>query len=286
MNIELLLQPISFSDMPANSIALDGAVRGCHLDIATNKWSFDHHGESQASISTRSTAMQVLLAIRAGLNVSQIENVFVSSVDADSVIATGLVMRPKLAESSEVITLVAMYLDAIDSMGPAGALSDDNLAFHFNLRAGFKEELSTQLLLSKVGLFFELVEGGKLFEVSSTPPKEKCWLMSFQADGSYYEEEFGEFNMGDLYKESNVGILFNEATGKVTIGAKSSFVTSKNFLEDGLFQRLNWMEEARDGTPGWGGKDLIGGSPFKVGTKLSRHDVAHVLSNFLRGDLK
>jgi hypothetical protein len=286
MDIKLLLQPISFNEIPKNSIALDGAVRGCHLDIVGNRWSFDHHAESQPSISTRSTAMQVLLALRAGLDVHRIENVFVSSIDADSVIATSLVMRPKLAENSEVIKLVALHLDTVDSMGPAGALNDEPLAFHFTLRAGFKEELSTELLLSKVGLFFSLVEDGKLFELNSTPPKEECWLMSFQPEGEYYTEQFGVFNMGDLYKESNVGILFNEATGKVTIGAKSAFVTSKNFLEDGLFQRLNWNEEAKGGTPGWGGKDLIGGSPFKVGTKLSRHDVAHVFSNFLRGDLK
>jgi hypothetical protein len=286
MDIKLLLQPISFDKMKSNSIALDGAVRGCHLDINSNRWSFDHHDEGQASISTRSTAMQVLLAIRAGLDVTKIENVFVSSVDADSVIATGLIMRPELANNSSVIELIALHLDSVDSMGPAGALSNDNLAFHFALRAGFKEELSTELLLSKVDLFFSLVDNGKLFEANSTLPKEKSWLMSFQPDGSYYEEEFGEFNMGDLYLKSPVGILFNEETGKVTVGAKSSFVTDKNFLEGGLFQRLNWMEEARDGTPGWGGKDLIGGSPFKVGTKLSRHDVAHVFSNFLRGDLK
>ena len=286
MDIKLLLQPISFDKMKSNSIALDGAVRGCHLDINSNRWSFDHHDEGQASISTRSTAMQVLLAIRAGLDVTKIENVFVSSVDADSVIATALIKRPEIANNDELIKLITLHLDTIDSMGPAGALNDQSLALHFSLRAGYKEELSSELLLSKVDLFFQMVKEGELFNVNSTPPKEECWLMSFQADGSYYVEEFGRFNMGDLYKKSNVGILFNEETGKVTIGAKSSFVTSKNFVLDGLFQKLNWMEEDQDGTPGWGGKDLIGGSPFKVGTKLSRHEVAHILSLFLRGTLK
>ena len=282
MNIELLSNPISFQDLPANSVALDGAVRGTHLDVATNRWSFDHHDTNQHSISTRSTALQVLLAIRAGLDVYQIENVFVSSVDADSVIATGLVMKPELAKKDEVIKLVALHLDTVDSMGPAGALSNESLAFHFSLRAGYKEELSTELLLSKVDLFFSLVEEGKLFKANSTPPKEECWLMSFQADGSSYEEELGNFNMGDLYLRSTVGILFNEETGKVTVGAKSSFVTSKNFLQNGLFDLLNSMEEVKGGTPGWGGKDLIGGSPFKVGTKLNRSEVASAFANFLR----
>ena len=281
MNVQLLLQPISFRDLSANSIALDGAVRGTYLDVTTNCWSFDHHAENQPSISTRSTAMQVLLALRAGLNVSSIQNVLVSSVDADSVIATGLVMRPELVNRQEIVELITLHLDPIDSMGPAGALVDHNLAIHFNLKAGFKEKLSTELLLEKVNTFFSLVEEGKLFQHSSSPGKEKAWLMSFRMDGSY-QEEVGDYNMGDLYLRSPVGILFNEETGKVTIGAKSSFVTDKNFLKDGLFGLLNSMEEAKGGTPGWGGKDLVGGSPFKVGTKLSRHEIANVFSNFLK----
>lgn len=287
MNIELLLSPISFDDMPANSVALDGAVRGTHLDIKSNRWSFDHHASNQPSIATRSTALQVLLALRAGLDVSQIQNVFVSSVDADSVIATALVMRPELTENSEVIELITLHLDTVDSMGPSGALSDSNLSIHFSLKAGFKEELTTELLLEKVDLFYSLAEGGKLFETSADR-KSPVTLISISPSGKVVGMEEGEYGFADLYKNATIGILYTPS--RVTIGMKSSFVTSKNLLADGLFDRLNQAEIAagaavkEDGSivNGWGGKDLVGGSPFKGVTLLSAQEVADIVCDFLK----
>lgn len=287
MNTELLLSPISFDDMPANSVALDGAVRGTHLDIVGNRWSFDHHAKSQPSISTRSTAMQVLLALRAGLDVSQIENVFVSSVDADSVIATALVMRPELKDDYNIVTLVTLYLDTIDSMGPSGALSDSNLAIYFSLKAGFREELTTQLLLEKVEVFYDLVKKERLFE-SSPDRKSRAILISFSPAGKQIGWEEGQYGFADLYKSANIGILYTP--NRVTIGVKSSFVTSKNLLTDGLFDRLNEAEIQagaavnEDGSiaNGWGGKDLVGGSPFKGETLLLAQEVADIVAEFLQ----
>ena len=69
MNVTLVHNPLSFSDLPNNSIALDGAVRGCHLDLPSNRWSFDHHASDQPSLSTRSTSAQTLAALTCGLNV-------------------------------------------------------------------------------------------------------------------------------------------------------------------------------------------------------------------------
>ena len=141
MNIQLFLNPIPFSELPNNSIALDGAVRGCHLDFTNNRWSFDHHAENQASLSTRSSAMQVLLALRAGLDVSRVKNVFVSSVDADSVTATALVLNPKLSNSEEVIKYITMYLDTVDCLGPCGALQNESFSFHYSLKAPSRQNL-------------------------------------------------------------------------------------------------------------------------------------------------
>ena len=287
MNVTLIHNPISFSSLSNNSIALDGAVRGTHLDVENNKWSFDHHAEDQLSLSTRSTALQVLLALRAGLDVSSDMNVLVSSIDADSVIATALILKPELKSNYHVITLIAVYLDTIDSMGPSGALSSDNLSLHFSLKTGFKEELSTELLLSKVELFFSLVEEEQLFE-TSTDRKSAVTLISISPDGRNAAFQEGEFGFADLYKFATIGILYSPE--RTTIGVKSSFVTSKNLLKDGLFDRLNEAEvEAgapvnEDGTiaNGWGGKDLVGGSPFKGVTLLSAQQVANIVCDFLR----
>jgi hypothetical protein len=286
MNVTLIHNPINFSDLQPNTIALDGAVRGTHLDMQNNKWSFDHHDKNQHSISTRSTALQVLLALRAGLDVSSIENVLVSSIDADSVIATGLVMRPELINNYDVITLATLYLDTIDSMGPSGAFSDSNLSIHFSLKAGFKEELTTELLMNKVEAFYSLVREERLFD-SSPDRKSPVTLISISPNGRNVTFDDGEFGFADLYKTSNIGVLYSPE--RTTIGVKSSFVTSKNLLTDGLFDRLNQAEikagaavnENGSISNGWGGKDLVGGSPFKGVTLLSAEQVANIVCDLL-----
>ena len=286
MEVKLLLNPIPFSDLPSNSVALDGAVRGCHLDLDTNRWSFDHHASDQPSLSTRSTAAQVLAALTCGLDVSTIENVYVSSIDADSVISTAMILNPGLADRTSIIELVLLHLDLLDSLGPAAALDPREMAFHGLLRAGWKEELTTQLLLQKVYLFLELVENNKLFE-RAEPRREECFLVSISK--SECSISFGEYGFKDLYKHSNVGILYNEESGKVTLGAKSSFVTSKHFLNDGLFALLNDAEVTKGAAvdengvikDAWGGKDLVGGSPFGSPTLLTIEEIITIFKEFL-----
>ncbi|MDG1141852.1 MAG: hypothetical protein P8N24_01375 [Hellea sp.] len=284
--MKLVHNPILFTDLPSNSIALDGAVRGCHLDLSTNRWSFDHHASDQPSLSTRSTAAQVLAALTCGLNVSGIENLFVSSIDADSVISTAMILNRELADRTSVIELILLHLDLLDSLGPAAAIDPREMAFHNLLRSGWKEELTTELLLQKVQVFNELVEGSKIFD-RAEPRREECHLVSISEDETF--SDFGKFGFKDLYKHANVGILFNEESGKVTLGAKSNFVTSKHFLNDGLFVLLNDAEVAK-GAPvnhegvivdAWGGKDLVGGSPFKGRTLLSVEEVTAILKEFL-----
>ena len=287
MKVELVHHPLTWGRLPENSIALDGAVRGCRLDLNKDRWSFDHHAEDQPSLSTRSTAMQVLLALRAGLDVSRIQKVLVSSIDADSVTATGLVLRPELARNEEVIRYIAMYLDTVDSLGPCGALQEEMMSFSFSLKAGFKEELTTELLLSKVEVFYSMVEEGRLFETGEQR-RNPCTLVSIDNGGNLLSIEEGEFSFGELYKKSNIGILYTPQ--RVTIGAKSSFVTDKHFLLDGLFERLNRVEVAKGAETdengqivnGWGGKDLVGGSPFKGETLLTVEEVTNIVTSFLK----
>lgn len=286
MNVQLLTSPIYFDDLPSNTIALDGAVRGTHLDITNNRWSFDHHAEDQHSISTRSTALQMLLALRAGLDVSKIENVLVSSVDADSVTATALILKPELSRDEEVIKYIAMYLDTVDSMGPSGALQNEQMSFNFNLKAGFKQELTTELLLEKVQLFYSMVEENKLFETGEQR-RNTCTLVAIDNSGNVLNIEEGEFAFTDLYSLSNIGILYSP--DKVTIGIKSSFVSDKHMLNDGLFDRLNEAEIAAGAATneggyilnGWGGKDLVGGSPMGSPTLLSIEEVIAIFEEFL-----
>ena len=286
MNVKLVHTPISFSDLPSNSVALDGAVRGCHLDLSSNKWSFDHHDANQPSLSTRSTAAQTLAALTCGLDVKSIQNVFVSSVDADSVISTALILKPELADRTSIIELILLHLDLLDSLGPAASMDPREMSFHSLLRAGWKEELTTELLMEKVEVFLELVEQDKLFD-RAEPRREECYLVSISEEET--SSAFGQYGFKDLYKHSNVGILFNENSGKVTLGAKSSFVTSKHFLNDGLFALLNDAEISKGAAvnaegvikDGWGGRDLVGGSPFGGPTLLSIEEITAIFREFL-----
>ena len=288
MQISLVTSPMNFSDLPSNSVALDGAVRGTHLSLTTNRWSFDHHHQDQASLSTRSSALQTLLALRAGLDVSSIENVYVSSIDADSVISTALIMKPELRDNQDVIKLITLHIDTVDSMGPVGALSKESLNIHFTLRAGFKQELKTELLLEKVELFYDLIEKKQLFN-SSPEQKNLVTLVSISTNGDVKMEN-GEFGFSDLYSKASIGILHNPDGTRTTVGIKSSFVSEKHMLNDGLFDKLNAAEVAagaatnEDGTiaSGWGGKDLVGGSPFKGKTLLSINQITKIVSDFLK----
>ena len=262
-NVQLLHNPIPFSQLPSNSVALDGAVRGCHLDFEGNRWSFDHHAPNQPSLSTRSSAMQTLLALRAGLDVSKIENVYVSSIDADSVTATALCLSPELAGSEDVIKYVAMYLDTVDSMGPAGSLQNESMSFHYSLKAAFKQTLTTELLLEKVTMFMSLVEGGDLFK-ESPPRKNEAVLVSISNDGDVLSMEEGEFSFTDIYLKSNVGVLFSPQ--KVTVGIKSSFVSNKNMARDGLFELFDAAEVAKGAPVDEDGKLVGAGEGEKEGT--------------------
>jgi len=287
MNVELLHNPIQFSQLPKNTIALDGAVRGTHLDFSTNRWSFDHHAEGQYSISTRSSAMQVLLALRAGLDIKKIENVFVSSIDADSVTATALVMSPALAQDEDIVRYITMYLDTVDCLGPCGALRNLNMSVFYSLKAGFKEPLTTRLLLEKVEKFLSLIKRSELFNFTNEE-KNKCILVSIDNNGNVIGMNPGYFSFNDIYARRNIGILYSPE--KVTIGIKSNFVTNKNMLEDGLFEEFNQAEiekgapinEEGDLIDKWGGKDLVGGSPFGASTLLSVEEVTEIFCNWLK----
>jgi|13_taG_2_1085334.scaffolds.fasta_scaffold07888_4 hypothetical protein len=287
MKVQLLHNPIPFSQLPPNSIALDGAVRGTEFDFSNNRWSFDQHGTGQHSLSTRSSAMQTLLALRAGLDVSKIENLFVSSIDADSVIATALVFNPGYIYNKDIINLITMHLCTVDSMGPAGALQSEQLTFHYSLKASYREQLTTELLLDKVEVFKSLLLEKKLFD-ESEPTRNKSILVSISNNGEIIGMNPGAFSFFDLYSRANIGILYSPE--KVTIGIKSSFVTNKNMLKDGLFELFDAAEVAK-GAPvnedgvlidRWGGKDLVGGSPFKTNTRLGIYEVADIVTDWLK----
>ena len=280
-NVSLALNPIAKEDMEANTIYLDGAVRGTVIDMERRSFSFDHHGEGMR-FDRMCAAMQTVGAVLQGLPLDEIYSVVVSSVDADSVLATMAVLHPEVTQDLKFVRLI-QDLNRVDVWGPAALVPGEPLAaFHFVLRQGRGEELSTELLHSKVQLAWEMYQDGSLFE-EGQERKLPGRAVALSPSGEIVSDiaRVGEnegVSFEEVYSVSGFGIIFgfegpveNNVT-KVTIG-KKPFVNVPDL--NGFWAYMNELE------PGWGGADSIGGSPFKKGTRFSHDEVLEHLRTWL-----
>lgn len=108
---------LPFSRLPPNSIALDGYVQGPALDVEQHRYSFDHHGDV-IRLVTSATCVQVLDAILMGLDLDQIQQVFVNDVDGDTALAVAMLLNPKLVTNAGFAYKIRLY-GLIDAHGPA-----------------------------------------------------------------------------------------------------------------------------------------------------------------------
>jgi hypothetical protein len=109
---------VSFNELPANSIALDGYVQGPQIDPANRKFSFDHHGGCLRLV-TKATCQQVREALILGLAdaIDGGTGVYVNDVDADTVLSVWLLLNPKRATEQKVVELVDA-VGLVDAHGP------------------------------------------------------------------------------------------------------------------------------------------------------------------------
>jgi len=117
MKIELVQNPKT--EIENNTIYVDGAYIGSFINLEKNSYSFDHHGEFRFDKS--SASFQVAMAIVQGIDVSTIEKVYVSSIDADSVLSVLLIQNPKYVYDLKLIRLI-QDLSRIDNHGPAACV--------------------------------------------------------------------------------------------------------------------------------------------------------------------
>lgn len=107
------------SDLPDNSIALDGYVQGPEIDNIGERYSFDHHAGC-IRFCTLSTVQQVHLALSLGLLVGEDTKVFANMLDADTVMSVWLLenaWRKGLVQAPHVIQAVT-EIGIVDSHGP------------------------------------------------------------------------------------------------------------------------------------------------------------------------
>ena len=281
-DVTLVINPIAKSDMESNTIYLDGAVRGTVIDLPNRSFSFDHHGEGMR-FDRMCASMQTVGAVLQGLPLNEITKVVVSSVDADSVLATLVVLHPEVCHDLRFVRLV-QDLNRVDAWGPAALVPGEPLAgYHFALRQGRGEELSTELLHSKVEKAWEMYQDGSLFEEAEErklPGRAVALSPSGEilSDITRIEENEG-VSFEEIYAHSGFGVIFGfegpveNGVTKVTVG-KKPFVAVPDLSQ--FWAQMSQIE------PGWGGADSIGGSPFKKGTKFSHDEVLEQLRGWLQ----
>ena len=248
LRVTLVTEP--FTEMAPNSVYLDGAYRGFAHDPELNSYSFDHHGEGPR-FPLSAACLQTLQGIRLGADLRD-KDVFVSSIDADSVLSTMLVLAPHLAVSTKFAELVR-EVSQVDAGGPAAADPHaDGLDIFSWARPERGEELTSAVLMRLVELGFHKLSTGEIYDRSPQYAFE-CTAVVLNEDGSVKIRSKGECNFTTIYADGNFGFLHGDkiTIGKLPFARVPSLATLWPFLTE------------RFGIGAWGGADAIGGSPFK-----------------------
>lgn len=280
--VSLVVNPVPREEMEERTIYLDGAVRGTVIDLPRRSFSFDHHGEGMR-FDRMSAAMQTVGAVLQGLPLEEIRQVVVSSVDADSVLATLVVLHPEVCNDLKFVRLI-QDLNRVDAWGPAALVPGEPLMpFHFTLRQGRGEELSTELLHEKVEKAWEMYCDGSLFD-EGVERKLPGRALALSPSGEILSDitRVGEnegVSFEEIYSTSGFGIIFG-FEGPVENGVVKVTVGKKPFVQvpdlKGFWGHMNGLEA------GWGGADSIGGSPFKKGTRFSHDEIIEQLRGWLQ----
>lgn len=285
---------------PRFSIALDGYVHGPPEFCADGPYAnFDHHSGVNR-LATRSTAGQVLVAIKLGLfdtfsRAGQpVANVFSNDCDHDICLAVWMLQNPDRMEGLKLEMDVAQVILCEDFLDATAGV------FPVNLQ---------QPVVRKLVWVFEIYEAarasGRLSEMDGREMKELIertgdritllWQGRGQecdVVGSYERigggagwsmiRETGSFARAKLLSDGErafVAVRDRPDGGYVySIGKMSPFV---DFPIETILDELNRAEGSDDTTGHWGGSDMIGGSPRKSGSRMSPEEVERVINRLL-----
>jgi len=275
VNSNISLVKEAFGSMSSNALYLDGAYVGTVINLEENSFSFDHHGAG-TRFDKSSASLQVALAVLQGLDLSNIENVFVSSVDADSVLSVVVFEHPEVVKDLEFVRFL-QDISRIDNHGPAAVVPGEAMyKINFLFRAERGVEETTELLMSLAEKAWGMYQDKSLYETSPVRALPGTAIVLGITGEALYVEQ-GEVSFADVYRKGSFGLLVNESPKggfKFTVG-KLPFARVPSLKE--LFPLLSAKEE--EGT--WGGADSIGGSPF-TGSSLDLEGVLTVIRDWLK----
>jgi hypothetical protein len=282
---------------PAQSIALDGYVKGePRFNREGTHVNFDHH-EDVNRLATRCTASQVSMAIKGGLlNVFTPENtnVWVNDCDWDVCLALWLLQNPTRivgARSEPLISRIIFNTDMMDTCAGAypidphdqimeemawvfapyteartqGRVTDLNAAEMRTIIDAVLDRISLysagQGQLQKPDIRYNVIGGGKdwkLVEEIGVDARTEMRAQGICAFVSYRGERNGRY----IY----------------SIGNLSPY---GGFDLLPIYEKLN-QAEGLQGNDIWGGSDNCGGSPRERGSSLCPQNLAKLIEDFQR----
>jgi hypothetical protein len=245
------------------TVALDGAVRGPHIDLAAQRISFDHHDHCVRMV-TSATCVQVLDALCVGFDPSG-WTVLVNDVDGDTALSVALLARPELVDRDDVRALVDV-VGKVDAHGPAYRLTatQAGIADRFYVDAMAPEQSVRRdgsygtadlefLLAECVGRIYALIDDDlapagarpeRHFDVVTTGDR---WVLAESAD----------FCFDLIYRAGwDAAVVCSpqpDGSFAYTVGRRSDLV--EYFDVPAILARLDELE------PGWSGGTSIGGAP-------------------------
>lgn len=259
---------VEFSKLPSRSIALDGYCQGPAVDVADEKFSFDHH-DNCVRLFTRATCEQVEDSLLLGFDPSGY-TVYINDVDGDTALAVWLLRNPKRASESAVRKLIEI-VGAIDAHGPAYPNADSQLADAFfqgvmapesALRRAKTYQTTDlgQLLEQCVANIDALLNGTLVW--SPRPEKERVFKITHAGNGwvmAMSDDFIFDLLYAQGYTKAVVYQQLLDGSFAYTVGKKSELVTGfpvgPHSATATILNALNGREA------GWGGGSTIGGAP-------------------------
>ncbi|HTE58345.1 MAG TPA: hypothetical protein VK694_06385 [Verrucomicrobiae bacterium] len=282
---------------PVGSIALDGYVgEGPQYEPEGPYLNANHH-EGVKRLETLSTAQQILMNVRMGLDKAFTRDgvfapkVYVNDCDQDVCAAWYLLNHVEQAKTVTNPTLnrfinVAGTLDAT-----AGAFPYDRdlrilgeLAWVFEPYTMFRasgemaskdnEQYRSVIQSVEARIQQHLVGGGESAKIDA-----RYKLVGGGQDWKMIEEVGKDGRVGALVDGIDAYVAVQELPGerwRYTVGRRSEFIP---FDVPVLIDRLNQVEACEKDR--WGGATIIGGSPRVSGSKLSPAKVEKVINEFI-----
>lgn len=288
------------SENPPLSISLDGYVEGppAFSPIGPHA-NFDHHAKVDR-LSTRSTCMQVFMAVTMGLFDSfqkdgrPFANVFVNDPDQDTCLAVWVLNNPDRCQGLRINQPVARLLigeDILDCTGGAYPVDPNNrgmqeqawifepyFAARMDGRLFRMDAAGMGSIIHQVGeRITAFTEGeGELIELDTRYDEMgggAGWRLIVEHGPHARTALFGAGVRAFVSARDN-----GDDSWTYTIGKMSPYV---RFPVDELYTALNAAEGLADGPGGWGGSNTIGGSPREGGSKLPPLEIERLVNEHL-----